>query len=244
MAKIKVGMEFNTNKCGVVRVVEYVSCSNVIVEFLNTGNVLKTRADKLKSGNLKDKLAPTVYGVGYIGEGLPKGFSKSRTYKIWNSMLQRCYDSAFLANRPTYCGCTVSENFKSFQYFSNWCENQVGFNSKGFQLDKDILSGDVKHYSEDTCVFIPAAINSFVREKPKNCLGATGVYQNKGSSSFYVRVGFGGAEKTLKFFKSERLAKEYYESQKMEYAKKLVDTWSGLVDTRVIKFLSDMGGLK
>ena len=242
MANVKVGDEIETKRCGLVKVIEYKAWDDITVMFIDTKTTVKTRSDKLKTGSINDVLAPTVYSVGYIGEGLPKGFAKSRAYKLWSAMLQRCYDSAFTAKHPTYQGCTVSENFKSFQYFSNWCERQIGFNSAGFQLDKDILSGSAKYYSEDTCVFVPAAINGFVSGKIKKGVGVLGVYQNKGCSTFYVRVGFGSDERAVKTFKSKVLAKDYYTNEKMIHIQKLIGTWSGSVDPRVIKFLSDLEG--
>jgi hypothetical protein len=61
--------------------------------------------------------------------------------------------------RPRYVGCTVSENFKNFQWFAEWCNNQVGFGEHDYQLEKDILFKNNKIYSEDTCRFVPRTLN-------------------------------------------------------------------------------------
>ena len=91
----------------------------------------------------------------------------TKEYSVWKSMLLRCYSKSYQAKYPTYLGCSVSENFKNFQFFAEWCQSQVGFGLKDYHLDKDILSGSSsKVYSEETCAFIPLRLNLVLQTKP------------------------------------------------------------------------------
>lgn len=112
---------------------------------------------------------PLVCGVGvyekgeFIGAYTLAGKSvHTKEYELWRGTLRRCYSKESLEKHPTYAGCTVSENFKNFQYFAEWCQSQVGFGVQGFQLDKDILVKGNKVYSETTCVFVPKKINNLL----------------------------------------------------------------------------------
>jgi hypothetical protein len=108
-----------------------------------------------------------VYGVGVSEDGEYKRSCKGEDgknrktpeYELWKNMLARCYSPAMNKLRPRYKGCSVSENFKNFQWFAKWCNKQIGFGETGYQLEKDILIKNNKVYSEDTCRFVPNSIN-------------------------------------------------------------------------------------
>lgn len=77
---------------------------------------------------MKEKL---VYGLGIndskCANTIPKG--NIREYTIWQQMLFRCTEQGQAKNQ-SYSGCTVSENFKSYSYFYEWCHKQVGFGTE------------------------------------------------------------------------------------------------------------------
>ena len=85
----------------------------------------------------------------------------TKEYVKWREMVRRCYSEVYLAKKPTYRLCSIDEKFLNFQYFAEWCNNQVGF-EEGWQLDKDLLVKGNKVYSEDTCVFLPAELNTLL----------------------------------------------------------------------------------
>lgn len=110
----------------------------------------------------------SVWRIGFNDKKYPSydGDSLLKEYEIWKSMLKRCTEKEWLRH-PTYTGATCSDNFKSYSFFYEWCNRQVGFNSrdeKGVRwcLDKDILVRGNKLYSENTCVFVPQRINKLL----------------------------------------------------------------------------------
>lgn len=90
-------------------------------------------------------------------------------YYRWKVMLQRCYSKNWHTKFPTYIGCEVSEEWKTFSKFKAWMVEQ---DWKGKQLDKDILIPDNKLYSRDTCVFVTKNVNTFLIDSA----AARGVY--------------------------------------------------------------------
>lgn len=150
---------YTSNSCGDLRVIEYVNANNVIIEFINTGHKTKTRADHVKDGLVKDVLSPTVLGVGFVGIGNHKAYVNGKLtnkYRVWNKMLTRCYSNRHLKRCPTYKGCSVVEEWHSFQKFGDWFDvNYI----KGYQLDKDIKVNGNKVYGPSTCLFVTKAEN-------------------------------------------------------------------------------------
>jgi hypothetical protein len=92
-----------------------------------------------------------------------------KEYLTWRNMLRRC-SQRWLLEHPTYFGAACSDNFKSYSYFYEWCQSQVGFsnideNGNSWQLDKDVLVKGNRLYSEDTCCFVPSKINSLFTKR-------------------------------------------------------------------------------
>ena len=83
-------------------------------------------------------------------------------YRAWASMLDRCYSIKYQERYPTYKGCTVSEEWKTFSNFRAWMVTQ---DFEGKQLDKDLLIEGNKVYSPETCVFVSPMVNTFTIDK-------------------------------------------------------------------------------
>jgi hypothetical protein len=75
-------------------------------------------------------------------------------------MKYRCQPK-FWVKFPAYEGCTLSEEFEDFQYFTNWHREQVGYESQDFALDKDLLFSGNKMYHPDRCLLIPRSLNTW-----------------------------------------------------------------------------------
>ncbi|WP_423172692.1 hypothetical protein, partial [Stenotrophomonas sp. CASM112] len=90
--------------------------------FVNTGYEMFARLHNIRKGEVKDPHSPSVFGVGVVGTKYPITINGvlTKEYALWNSMLVRCYSNAYKKRQPTYEGCEVSDNFKSFEYFYEW----------------------------------------------------------------------------------------------------------------------------
>lgn len=184
-----------------------------------------------------------VYGVGNYEAGkFKRKIDKKETKEsqLWTNMLARCYGKNVSENRPSYENCTVSDNFKNFQYFAEWCQDQVGFGIIGFQLDKDILVKGNKIYSEDTCVFIPRKLNLFLTKREAN-RGEfpIGVTTNKKSGRFVSVITNGNSvQKNLGYFDTPEEAFLRYKLEKEKLAKHLAEAYKDVVDIRVVNALN------
>ena len=191
-----VGKVCKSKSSGDFKILKHSDSKNIEIQFLNTGYETSARLDNIKSGSVKDPYSPSVYGVGIVGTKYPSAVSgvKTKEYKLWQSMLERCYsDSTYKKQRPTYKDCEVSNNFKSYEYFYEWCHKQIGFgvdgNGNHFQLDKDLLIKGNKVYSEDSCVLLPQEINTLLTKRQalrgENLIG---VYWSKTNKAFRAMI--------------------------------------------------------
>ena len=157
ISKDCVGKVCKSLNSGNFKILKYSDSKNVEIQFSKTGYETTVQLGNIKSGKVKDPYSPSVFGVGVVGTKYPisEGGVKTKEYVLWCSMLTRCYSDTFKKKRQTYEGCEVSDNFKSYEYFYKWCNNQIGFSNKDWQLDKDLLIKGNKVYSEDSCVFLP-----------------------------------------------------------------------------------------
>lgn len=241
---MKAGDVYNTNSSGKLVVLKYLNSDRVEIKFLNTGWKTVARKQNIELGSVKDKYKPDVFGVGVVGckyatkvngKHLPE-------YILWRNMITRCFDTESLSKRPTYDGCTLSENFKSYEYFYEWCQSKIGFKEQGFALDKDLLVKGNKVYSEDTCVFIPTEINTVLNKKAASRGKLPiGVSYHKATGKFraYVSQGRGLPIKHLGLFETEIEAFQSYKVAKEDYLKELADKWKDQVDPRVYQALNN-----
>lgn len=181
------------------------------------------------------KISKLVRGVGVLGEGkyqrLYQSFGKvTKEYKHWADMLKRCYSEKEQERYPRYRGCTLSENFKNFQYFAEWCNNQVGFSEDGWCLDKDILVPSNKHYSEDTCCFVPTCINTLFISKPsKRGVFPVGVSYDKARNKYRAQCCQNSIQKYLGLFETPESAFDAYKIEKIKVVKGVANEWRGKI---------------
>lgn len=149
---------FTTRHCGDVIVTKYVNNQNVFVRFINTGNIVNTSKRVLTSAygqGPRDPMAPTVFGVGWIGTGRHKahrGGADTHPFRIWRAMLRRCYYEPERTARRE--GGTVAEIWHDFQTFADWFEENYPRDGGRYQLDKDTVVPGNKVYGPVGCTFI------------------------------------------------------------------------------------------
>lgn len=234
------GDVFKTKSYGDLIVTKYVNSKAVCVKFVVTGYETTTKASNVIAGSVKDRLLPTVHGIGITGDSQVRVDGKhTKEYRLWNNMLKRCYSVGCQKVRPTYIDCSVSENFRYLQYFKEWCNNQIGFNSvdekgKPFALDKDILVKGNRVYNEDVCVFVPQEVNLLFTKRDKS----RGEYPI--GVSFHKSRGMLTAtlnNKYLGYFNTAEQAFQVYKTAKEAYIKEVANKWKDKIDPKVYEAL-------
>ena len=233
------GKVFKTVNFGDLLITKYVNSQEVYVKFVETGYETKTRLKEIKSGKVKDRLCPTVCGVGVIGDEIGKVGGKAlKEYRLWKKMLERCYSEKLHKKNPCYQGCQTSENFKYFPYFKDWCNKQIGFGNEGWHLDKDILVKGNRVYSEDTCVFVPDVINKLlVRRDSKRGENPLGVHYCKERGKFIAILSISAKLRWLGGYDTPEEAFYAYKEAKETYLKEIAEKWKDKIDHRVYEAL-------
>ena len=163
--------EKNINNFGSEMVIiKYNNAHDIDVYFPKYNYTARNREyGSFKKGNVKCPYDRTVFGIGYVGEGkykVSENCKLTRAYNTWMHMLERCYDKKLHEKRPTYIGCTVSEEWHNFQNFAKWYYNSYyEIESQKMHLDKDILYKGNKVYSPNTCIFVPERINTLFTKR-------------------------------------------------------------------------------
>lgn len=240
------GKVFKTNKCGNLKVTKYVSSKEVYVSFIETGYSTVTQMKHVLEGCVKDRFSPSVKGVGIVGdETIQYDGKQIREYKLWQDMLERCYCEKLHTISPSYLGCSVSDNFKYFPYFKEWCNKQTGFKYKDdkgvpFQLDKDILVKGNKVYSEDTCVFLPQEVNLLLTSRKSKRGGlCVGVSFDTKAKKFVSFINIFGKQKYLGGFDEEVEAFLVYKEAKEFHIKTVAEKWKDKIDIRVYEAMME-----
>ena len=188
-----------------------------------------------------------VCGLGNKGIKYPAYINSKpiKEYTAWKTMLFRCTEK-FWVTRPSYVGTTCSENFKSYTYFYEWCQKQIGFNSKdgdGKQwcLDKDILIKGNKLYSEDNCVFVPNSVNNLlIKSDASRGEYPIGVCWCKSHNKFMVQCNKGrGNTVRVTGFNTYQEAFKIYKTLKESYVKQVAEEYKHQLDLRVYNALVD-----
>jgi len=137
---------------------------------------------------------------------------------VWTKLIYR-FSPEWLNKYPTYENVDLFSDWIYFSKFKSWMETQ---DWEGKQLDKDLLSGENKIYSPDTCIFIPQELNKFLidfqrkgqnSELPKGAYPTTsGRFMSKVSNPFSGRLDY------LGYFDTAEEAHIAWRGRKLEFA--------------------------
>lgn len=217
------------------------------VTFYN-GFKTMSSSKEILNGKIKNKLHPTIDGVGYLGEGLFKvtyttNGKKNNTpaYEVWLGIIKRCYNPKCVAyNLYGGRGISVASVWHNYQNFALWYYQKGSCKAK-LAVDKDLLFHGNKVYSPDTCTLVPYAINNlFVGGLKK------GVYYKKDSGMFVAQIHTG--DKTandkpkqtfLGYHLTEKLAMDTFLEAKIKYVKEVAVKYENVLDKRVYTNLTD-----
>ena len=231
--KDRVGEEYINNQGCKYKIIKYLGRHSITIQFEDGYISDSVRIGNIKTGGIKNPYFPSVVGVGYLGEGVynPKDFPLM--YDSWTNILYRCYSKKFHKKCPSYEKCVIANQWKCFQYFGEWFEQNHNEDiMKGWAVDKDILQKGNKIYSPETCAFVPPQINSlFCKSTMSRGIFPIGV--RKENSKFLAFVMKNKLQVRLGLFNTPEEAFQAYKLGKESYVKEVADEWKDLIDPRV-----------
>lgn len=147
-----------------------------------------------------------------------------KAYTKWNNMLVRCFNAKYHEKQPTYASCTICDEWLDFNNFVEWFEDPKNGYRDGYQLDKDLLGGNSKHYSPETCCFVPQTVNAMLTRGAKIRGKVKSIGVTLKGNKYIARCNFGHKEaKAVGIFDNEQEAFEAYRKAKKSYMEQLAN---------------------
>lgn len=193
-------------------------------EFLITPNAhLNLKQGCRECYNSKKRVG--IIGIGKMDLAINKKDKiENKEYCLWKNLICRVYDYNNRKEYSTYKECSICEEWLTFSVFRKWIRDPQNGYCNGYNLDKDILIKGNKHYSPDTCCFVPKEINVLFTKRQnyrgKYPIGVTS--DKKGYiSSFSTLKG----KKYLGYYKTPLDAFNAYKNAKEKYIKELAEKY-------------------
>ena len=243
----RIGEENYNNEGTLMRIVGYKNANDILIEFQDEYKVkVYTTYKSFKNGNIKNPYHKSVFNIGYLGQGKYKMSEKgkhTKAYKVWTSMLERCYDPYYLNKEPTYIDCYVCKEWHNFQNFCKWWEENVyNCNNERMCLDKDILCKGNKIYSPENCIIVPQRINNlFTKSNATRGKYPIGVSWDKRINKFSANCGIYDKNenkskvKRLGYYNSVEETFEVYKNFKEDYIKQVADEYYNIIPRELWK---------
>ena len=225
-----------------MKIVEYKNSRHIIVEFQDEYKAkVHTQYGTFKNGNIKNPYDKSVFGIGYVGEGMYNKKDYPHIYSKWYNMLMRCYDPYFINKEPSYADCFVCEDWHNFQNFGKWFEENIyECNNEKMHLDKDILVKGNKIYSPENCVFVTNRINIlFIKHDADRGKYPIGVCWDKENNKFKAQCQILDKENNRKqiylgLYNISEDAFLAYKQYKESYIKQIADEYRELIPKKTL----------
>ena len=194
----------------------------------------------------REVVKPTVCGVGFNDVGFQTKVDGKHIwqYKLWASMLKRCFDANCKQLQPTYEDVTCCSEWLSFANFFEWVNKEVGYKGKpvGFEIDKDIIVKGNKIYSPDACSLVPQAVNSLLNANG-NARGdfPVGVCFDKHAGKYKARLRCFGKLKHLGYYTTIEDASFAYKVAKEAQIKIVATQYKDVLSPAVYESLMNWG---
>ena len=221
--KQKIGEE-RLNKQGcLMKIIEYNNKLDIVVEFQDEYRAkVHTNYSAFNKNSVRNPYYPSVYGVGMIGNkySMSKNSEDIKEYKLWHSVMLRCYDSKYSERYPTYKDVTCCKEWLLFENFYEWLHSQPNFekwlNSSNHEwhLDKDILVKNSKIYSPSTCCLVPQNVNLLFAKLKRTKELPVGVKPNKNRFQARCQNPFTGNRDYLGSYSTKEQAFEAFKKYK------------------------------
>lgn len=219
--------------------IEYINAFDVKIMFKKFKDIYTCTYQQFKNGQVKSKLFPSMYNMGFVGLGEYKVSENSIhtiQYIYWEGMMRRCFGKKLKEKHHTYDNCTCCTEWLNFQVFAEWFDNNYyEIDGDKINLDKDILVKGNKIYSSETCVFVPQNINKlFCKTDSNRGTSPIGVSWHKQHNKFSATCNNGYKKKIhLGYFDTEIEAFNIYKKYKEKVIKQMADLYKDKIPKKL-----------
>ena len=163
----RIGLENYNFQNSLMKIIKYSNANDIFVQFQDDYKAIVHGAYReFVNGKIKNPYFPEVYKKGIIGNKYKtrKNNLELKEYKIWHSILQRCYDKKTKEKHQHYKDVSCCNEWLLYENFYEWLHNQPNFDKwlsgSRWAIDKDILVKGNKIYAPETCCLVPVNVNS------------------------------------------------------------------------------------
>ena len=220
-----------------MRIIAYRNSSDIDVEFLDEHHYIKknTTMSNFNKGNIKNPYDLSVYGMGYVGDGNYLTSEKSiitPAYRCWQKIIERCYSEKAKDRYDAYYSIsTICEEWRNYQVFAEWFEQNKYDVNERLHIDKDILYPGNKIYSPYHCLLVPQRINMLFTNK-HNKRGLPNGIKKDGNKYYakYNSIELGSANTIDEAY-------ELYAKRKKEEIIKVAEEYKEIIPNKVYEAL-------
>lgn len=227
------------NKGYEMKILNYLPNGKIDVIFPASGYIARSRSyHSFKKGLIKDKLSPSLRGIGIIGEesSVDEFGNKTEEYDKWSSMINRTYCDKVDGEWISIDGSYVSEEFRYFSKFKEWYnKNKYEIPGERMVISKMVVEKGNKEYSSEKCAIVPLSIEEIFRNTKGTGKFPIGVVKRTNKYSYCFKKN--GKLKEHCGFSTEEEAFLAYKNEKESYIKSIANKYKGVIPDKVYNFM-------